>query len=1802
MLRESWRPDFNADVRIKRVILLRRVVFLLLLAALTSAFGYLLFGPLFHPSTRFYVLTAGGYEKLELEPVPYFREDAIRFLTVQRKFEKSEVANALFLLDNPNTFRKSLERIRSASLHSSDVLLISLSAHPRVIDGRPYLLCGSANGKDSLQGSVAMEEVLEELGRITVDTTLVMLDLGFEPATSHTIGESEEFIYAVEELMRVSMSNSLWLMISNSPGENSYSSSELKASVFSYAVSQGLQGKSDFNQDNVIHLDELYRFIFSFTDATIQQASAGMSNQTPILLRTGSNLSASTSTKVIASVPSLKIGSWWSSITGMLPSWSSKTEDSEKDLQLAADKKEAEKRDVEKNWLSAFVERKAERVKDFTVDELNDNINYLPSFLSTRVKRTLGTSDELEEPNAPSTETNPTLAASEDKQETGKPNAGVPDAADDMVQANPVTMNDRGLPDLSRLGAPSQTNLELLLYVWQFCSYFDRPKDSLTRPVDLAPLEWRAYVDSVRGIEERQRKDAFVDSEDLRANLLSEIIGNLQFAMTGQAKVGTLIKQIPPQMLSLDVPSVSVSCIAFVESFSEYGGPPISAAFKKQIQAMDKAIRSSDRELFDKWLSQLPEDEANQFWEFFVSKLMSARQDIPWGITRRTLTLWRRLEIISCNPLNSNLQIQNELRSTNRLMLQSTRMACDQIESDWEQRCLIQLDVAERSLETVASQVLQVQTALQLRNQLLNELPSLLVWRKTLVERLGSKQIDSDMASVMRLLGTLSSLLLDREHCDLNELKSCHLQLNGALERIENLWNQHAKELIEGNQPNRISVGWLTDTLLSTSLVKGPSRNRLIALSSPATPSNSNELEIAAVLPKSPLSRTKSIADNFQIRLARSVAEIAQIGLGLSTIESESSDKNQTDLAIDLPQQIEKVYQDLPNRIRGLWNEDASLSKEEDVPIQLARLRVIDHCMRSVRTENIGDVDCKTWVSKLWRMEFLMCVRNKQFCTKHMLEDAIPEEIPFIVSSIERLSLTESALSGGFSSFDLRANRLQSKGTNTISLLVDANGSGEVVFKNVGKPINNAWLLLDYNHDVLEVENTTNTKVYSVATMPQQVSESVRQAEQQWLQSIATPNANDAVRSEAEEVALRAQLNSIRDNLLYPIHPTPTLMNPSLGLASGQEFRLPFRVRRIGRGPEMSKIIWKMVGDGEYLRHETWVQLPAPKRIRLKASELTAGKSDGASDGITESEEGLMLYPMSDRSTDFRFGVSNETAQARLLSIDFFSCIESRDVFLPDGFLNEEASSLIANRLGELERIASIPEFALNSSPTIQWLTIESVNGISTPAVLEESDKDDAKSPKTVAYRNGLVFVMTDKKTNEKYWRRIDCRVRHPRGYVEPRVSFDAITERIEVRFKSALSDTSLRTEIPIKARILEGLPRGTEMKLEGTIIGESELILYCAVPPSAPRELTLEIDVDRYPRAFVYHVPCWQTKTDIPLALDSQSISILEPSVGKCIGPEAKLLSATLKIDMTSGAFGSRGDIVEIGWDLDRDREFANETTIRFASDRLANIQLSATPTGGLAIKARVMDVKVELPPPAVKNNRVNLLARIISGNETVWSQPVEVISDSDPPVITGVELLPGTQLVQGTELLVRVGVDDANLSGVVQVDAMLDVDGLGAIDATGAKPMTCAREADGSWKVSLPTEDASPGRKTLFVRAKDKVGNQSLVAKAFVEIVDKKGWEEKQKQVVQELSGSVTYSEAPISNAKVWLEDEKGVVLHRTNADERGMFRLQNVQVGKYKLVAIGVVKNRPRKAERPIELAPAPAAPLRVRLIAK
>ncbi len=58
------------------------------------------------------------------------------------------------------------------------------------------------------------------------------------------------------------------------------------------------------------------------------------------------------------------------------------------------------------------------------------------------------------------------------------------------------------------------------------------------------------------------------------------------------------------------------------------------------------------------------------------------------------------------------------------------------------------------------------------------------------------------------------------------------------------------------------------------------------------------------------------------------------------------------------------------------------------------------------------------------------------------------------------------------------------------------------------------------------------------------------------------------------------------------------------------------------------------------------------------------------------------------------------------------------------------------------------------------------------------------------------------------------------------------------------------------------GLASGAERRLDGLLTATGPVELVCEVPPRAGRKITMSLDIDGFPRAFVFDVPVGKRRT----------------------------------------------------------------------------------------------------------------------------------------------------------------------------------------------------------------------------------------------------------------------------------------------------------------------------------------------------
>ncbi len=481
-----------------------------------------------------------------------------------------------------------------------------------------------------------------------------------------------------------------------------------------------------------------------------------------------------------------------------------------------------------------------------------------------------------------------------------------------------------------------------------------------------------------------------------------------------------------------------------------------------------------------------------------------------------------------------------------------------------------------------------------------------------------------------------------------------------------------------------------------------------------------------------------------------------------------------------------------------------------------------------------------------------------------------------------------------------------------------------------------------------------------------------------------------------------------------------------------------------------------------------------------------------------------------------------------------------------------------------------------------------------------ESARSAPGQPEAPTLPDILLAVITDRSTQRCTVKRIKILTQRPARYLEPRLEYDPQAGRVEI---------TVRATAPLPAAgvaiACESLPAGAGQRRSRAAATlrppASEAQLRLEVPPDAGTRWAVLVHADGFERAFRFDVPL-----DAPARLTvpesrTADVQILEPPAGRAFGPEPAEINVALAADLPPGALDAGNCSVEVGVDADRDRTLRNEPSIRLTSDRQVDLFLDPAPAGGgLAIRTRVRHLRVVLTAPGILAGRANLLARIMLPDEVIWSEPVPIVFDNEPPVLSRLQLEPGSAIAQGGNLAVSVVATDDELSGVAKVEAAFDVDLQGKF-GPGAPPVAGSLQPDGRWLINLPTAPVNPGAYHLLVRATDRVGNTSDYLKSRVDVVPKDAADAKTPMPIR-ISGRAVFGKlgkSPAAGVTVRLV-AGGKTAHEIKSDQDGQFAFEQVAPGEYKLVGEGLIAGNQRKAEIALTVSPGPQKAEPVELI--
>jgi hypothetical protein len=551
---------------------------------------------------------------------------------------------------------------------------------------------------------------------------------------------------------------------------------------------------------------------------------------------------------------------------------------------------------------------------------------------------------------------------------------------------------------------------------------------------------------------------------------------------------------------------------------------------------------------------------------------------------------------------------------------------------------------------------------------------------------------------------------------------------------------------------------------------------------------------------------------------------------------------------------------------------------------------------------------------------------------------------------------------------------------------------------------------------------------------------------------------------------------------------------------------------------------------------------------------------------------------------------------SRSLGVDVWSLRAPPDEPLPAQLLSGPSAAEWLNRQSRGPLLGRLQKLAVPAGGASGLLRFDPVPPASP--VPSEKQAVDGQSP-PVPTPGGLLFAIQDAETGETLLRHQQLEALDPASFVRPRLSHHPREQHLSVDL-SWIGPGQALGPIPVECEVavVDGPvpPRVYRTEL-GT--DRPEVHLEVPIPPDSIAR-SISLSVAGYPRAFRYLLRPEQEPGEVPEDSAPFSIRVAQPPSGTALALPASALPVLVQVDAARGTLPAPGAFWEVGLDLDRNREFNAESTLRFRADRSVTAWFQGfTPEGGLRLETRVADFEISVPLLGLSSGRSLLLARLCSQDRETWSRPVEVLLDGVGPQVREVVAGPqgGTQI--GEDLLVQVRADDGEFSGVARVEAILDTAGTGLF-STEPAPLVLTSPEPGRWVGKLPTTDQPEGPVTVLVRAIDRVGNVGPLARRVVDLKSPESIARQRAARRIEVRGKVLYFGTPVPQAALVLREvvppppaggpapNKSPPLEfEAVSDNQGAYRFPKVPPGKYTLQARGVFRNKLRETAVSVEL---------------
>jgi hypothetical protein len=1195
-------------------------------------------------------------------------------------------------------------------------------------------------------------------------------------------------------------------------------------------------------------------------------------------------------------------------------------------------------------------------------------------------------------------------------------------------------------------------------------------------------------------------------------------------------------------------------------------------------------------------------------------------------------------------------RLQPDILAADRIRREGERFFVDRLRSDWPARAAERLSLAEDRYRSILSLAAEGKRIEWLANDLLNGLPHYIA---LFVHGYGHPELpfptEKDLNDLFDLLETAREMR-NYGASSLGELKATADSLDRLRSRIRPFANDSQIEgLLDGDI--KLSEVWFVRTVLDTPLIDAKSRMRLIAVLPELEAlalrnyNSSRAFNLAQSVLRT-MERKSLLDDAARIRefaalevLSDSWVKVQLRALKLpdysfdanspvsSDVLKELGDwhdrpRDATGFLADFGKLRELLATDrldswptlLEKQLSAVTQTTASGMDEDDLTT-LRRIAIwgrilnvpigppFDPTQIAARFDSVRKLDLANWLAY-----------RGQIAIDESPDTKTLARLRIAVRDYLELAQAE----GGTPPSAVTAPNLEIVTPDQVTFAPnDPQREIEVRVINRGtKPIP-IWMVLAFDTELIVPESAANENVYLEEDLRKRLDAIAAAAEDRELgersqSPIVEPTSPRGKLAPAivqrPTIAL-TEAEQLRRAATYPYRPDLANLPPTLTLNPGESRSLPLRLNRLEGVGEQTKLLVRAITSESRLRRDTLVDLPDRNAVDLVVvSPFPAAQ---------ERPKGYpMLTPYPNRPTPYTIGLTSGRGSELKGTVTLLTPRRPIMQGPPDTPVSEAVTRAWLDGVGETVEVA--PPLEVTLAPGQPPVTIlpapvkAPAAPVTPPPPVPPAPPADAAAAATAAdpsaagakptlppgtdVSNGLIIVFREAGADRVSVRTLSIAAQRPRRYVAAALGYDAAAATLTLAFKATDQSAIPDGGIPLSVRITDNSPDPLRATLSGKITRDAPTAMLTAnVAPDDRRQVFVEIDVDSFPRTFLYRFYPTTTQPNLDEWVDATRLTILNPPAGKAFRGPIDRLPIEFKIDAPVGAFANPRDELWVGVDANQDRVFRNEQPVRLTADRQTAVRLLTDPKSPTAnLWASVGDFAIDVPAGPAADSRVNLLAELRVAGQVSWGDPVEVILDGQAPKVTAIRIDPGRVVTIGKALDLSLSVDDFGLSGVASVKCGFALPGTTQFPPAPS-PVEATFSGGGTWTANVPTMGQKGGPHRLLIQVTDAAGNASTPESIEIELrTEAEAMAEKNQP--KTITGTVVNGKSPVPKATVELLDkaQPPKVLATRTTDDQGRFRIDKVPPGPYQVNARGLVRNNRLKGTADLTVPEGQAVP--------